>query len=579
MEIIKGIAVSKGLRIGKAFVWKGNELPEVPRYTLLRRADSEEHWERFNLAVEKAVNCRKMALENADTQPDGTESTILNAQILMLEDVELREQAYMRVFEKKENIEWAVYDISCQMAQTLMKLPDDYLRERAADISDISREIIYNLLGIERQTLSRLDEDVIIVAHDLLPSHAIAMDKKHILGIALDMGSATCHTAILARSFEIPAVLALGCISRKVMDGSTLILNAVSGEVIIQPGDTALELYKKTIHEQEKEHGELEFLDNLESKTQDGVHITLKANIELPGETAKAYTYGAEGIGLFRSEFLFLKPSAPANEDAQYQAYSDVIKASGGKPVTIRTIDVGGDKILPNLYADEEKNPLLGWRAIRFSLAAPELFKTQLRAILRASAHGELKIMFPLISSLGELLEARRLLSEAKSECGARGYEFDPKIKTGTMIEVPSAALIAGTLAKYADFFSLGTNDLAQYTLAVDRGNEKVGYLGDPCHPAVLRLIKMTADAAQNAGICVSICGQIGGDPVLTPLLVGLGVKELSMDAVSILQVKAAVRAVSTVRCRELAEKALKCETADAVRRILKEEQKNAGLV
>ncbi|MDR0540472.1 MAG: phosphoenolpyruvate--protein phosphotransferase [Spirochaetaceae bacterium] len=570
MDIVKGIAASTGLYIGKAMLWDGGELSEVPRYTFRRLADCEKEWARFQNVLTNAADIRKKKIACNVAKLNKTESDLLKTQIMMLEDIELHDQVHARIFENSENAEWAVWEISHTMTQLLMTSPDANLRERASDIAGICQEIIYNLMGRERHTLSKLSQNSIIVARDILPSDAISMDKRHVRGIVLDMGSVTCHTAILARSFEIPAVVGLGGLSRKIENGATLILNAALGEVIVNPDAETLKKYRKMLREHEQARKTAEAVQTDAPVTRDGVPITLKANIGLPEETAKVYKYGAQGIGLFRSEFLFLTPGAPSEEEAQFQAYSKVIKASGGKPVTIRTSDMGGDKILPNFYNFEEKNPLLGWRAVRFSLSQPEMFKMQLRAILRAGVYGSARIMFPLISSLDELLQAKQLLDEAKTECEQAKQKFAADMKVGTMIEVPAAALIAEALAAHVDFFSIGTNDLAQYTLAVDRGNEKVNALGNPRHPAVLRLIKMAADAARKAGIGVSVCGQVAADTSMTALLLGLGIEELSMNAASIPAVAAALRTLNMAACRKLAEKALGCATAGEVEDLFK---------
>ena len=565
MEILKGVAASNGIMIGKAFVWTGGELPDIPRYTFRRKDDCEKEWARFLRAIEDAVKAKEERLEQLSPKSDKTEIDILKTHVMMLEDIELHEQVHTRLFEENENAEWAVNSISRTMVQTLFKSRDAYLRERAVDIADIANEIIYRLMGIERVSLSKLKENVIVVAHDIMPSDTITMDKKHIQALALDMGSVTSHTAILARSFEIPAVLGLGAISHKVKDGDCLIVDADRGVVFINPDEKTIAEHQKAIKANQASLNKLVSMCDKQALSTDGVLFSLKANIELSVDISRIYKYGAEGIGLFRSEFLFLTPGVPAGEEAQYQAYSKVIKKSNGLPVTIRTSDVGGDKILPNFYDGEEKNPLLGWRAIRLSLATPEVFKTQLRAILRAGVHGPARVMFPMIASVDELEQALVMLEEAKAECEKNNQKFDSSIKAGTMIEVPSAALIAGKLAKMVDFFSIGTNDLVQYTLAVDRGNEKVSYLADPRHPAVLRLIKMTVDAAQEAGIPAAVCGQIAGDSSMIPLLAGLGITEFSMNATAIPKIKSVLCTLNAAKCRKLAESALNCGTADEV--------------
>jgi phosphotransferase system enzyme I (PtsI) len=570
MEVLKGTATSSGIASGEVYIWTGGETPEIPRYKFRRIEDGEREWARFLAAVESEVKRKERQVEQI-LKTNKTETDLLKSQIMMLEDIELHDQIHEHIFEKNENAEWAAWDVSRALAQTLFKSQNAYLRERAIDIAGIGNELIYRLLGTERPVLEKLAKDVIIVAHDISPSDAIGMDKKHVRALALDAGSAVCHTAILARSFEIPAVMGLGNITQKVKNGDFLIVNAISGEVFINPDEETVKHYQKTARTRNKSmFSKLETMRDVEAITKDGVRITIKANIELSGEAEKAYQYGAQGIGLYRSEFLFLAPGRPPEEETQYLAYSAVVKVSKGAPVTIRTIDIGGDKIAPTLYEAEEKNPLLGWRAIRFSLANPELFKTQLRAILRASALGPVRIMFPMISGKEELELALKFLEEAKLECKSKKQKFDKNIMAGTMIEVPSAAIIADSLAPMVSFFSIGTNDLLQYSIAVDRGNEKVSYLASPMHPAVLRLIKITLDAAHNAGITAAVCGQITEDCSMTALLTGLGADELSMTAIAIPKIKSVIRSLSAKECRELAENALNCGSASEVKALLK---------
>jgi phosphotransferase system enzyme I (PtsI) len=390
-----------------------------------------------------------------------------------------------------------------------------------------------------------------------MPSDVLVMNKARVKGLVMDMGSRTSHTAILARAFGIPAVLGLSAITKEINDGDKLVVNGSAGQVVVDADKHLLSRLESDITQFQKKSDELSLLRELPPVTLDGHRVTLKANIEIPEEADRVLDFGAEGIGLYRSEFLFLNPEKSAGEEEQYRSYSHVLKTLGTLPVTIRTVDVGGDKLLPELQAMDEKNPLLGWRAIRFSLSHPELFKTQLRAILRSSVDGNVRIMFPMISGIEELEKALALLEEAKTECRKRGYAFTKNIEVGSMIEIPSAAMTADILAERSDFFSIGTNDLIQYSLAVDRGNERVNYLAQPCHPAVLRFIKMTIDAAHQKGIKAAMCGELAGDTLVTPLLLGLGLDEFSMTASSIPQVKKIIRGVSIEKCRALAESAL----------------------
>jgi phosphotransferase system enzyme I (PtsI) len=373
----------------------------------------------------------------------------------------------------------------------------------------------------------------------------------------MDSGSRTSHTAILARAFNIPAVVGLTLGTRVIKDGDILSLNGSTGEVIVNPGKKDLSEFKKATMVYHRKLEEFLSIRDLPAETKDGARFTMNANIEIPEEAAQALQYGAEGIGLYRSEFLFLTPGQAAGEERQYQSYTQVLRAMKGRPVTIRTVDIGGDKVLPDFQSPDEKNPLLGWRAIRFSLALPELFRTQLRAMLRSSVHGTVKIMFPLISGIEEIEQALDFLNEARNECRAAGQAFAEHIDVGVMIEVPSAAITADILAQKSDFFSVGTNDLIQYSLAVDRGNERVNYLATPAHPAVLRFLRYTIDCAHRRGIKAAVCGEMAGDLKSTALLLGLGLDEFSMAPQSLPKVKQIIRSVTMEDCRKLAEETL----------------------
>ncbi|MDR2136188.1 MAG: phosphoenolpyruvate--protein phosphotransferase, partial [Treponema sp.] len=399
---------------------------------------------------------------------------------------------------------------------------------------------------------------VIVVANDLLPSEILTMDRKRVRGIVMDSGSRTSHSAILARAFNIPAVVGLALGTRVIKDGDTLIVNGSTGEVFVNPSEKDLSEFRKATRVYHRRLEEFMSSRDLPAETTDGARVVMNANIEIPEETAQVLHYGAEGIGLYRSEFLFLTPGQVAGEERQFQCYTQVLKAMKGRPVTIRTVDIGGDKVLPDFQSPDEKNPLLGWRAIRFSLALPDLFKTQLRAILRSSVSGTVRIMFPLISGIEEIEQAMVFLNEARDECRAAGQPFAEHIDVGTMIEVPSAAVTADILAEKSDFFSVGTNDLIQYCLAVDRGNERVNYLATPTHPAIMRFLKHTIDSAHRRGIKAAMCGEMASDPKSTALLLGLGLDEFSMAPQSIPRVKQIIRSVNMADCRALADEVLR---------------------
>ncbi|MBT3271683.1 MAG: phosphoenolpyruvate--protein phosphotransferase, partial [Spirochaetales bacterium] len=429
---------------------------------------------------------------------------------------------------------------------------DIYLKERSLDIHDVSKRVLNHLLFKERVSLSDLEQEVILVTHNLLPSDALALYKGKVKGIAMDAGGKTSHTAILARAFEIPAVLGLSEITQHARSGDEIIIDGNTGTVIVKPDNSTKKKYENTSRVYHEREIELRTLHELPAETRDGKLIQLMANIEVPEETESAIAHGADGIGLYRSEFLFLKPEGLPTEDEQYEAYSRVLSSMNGKVVTIRTLDLGGDKTLAGMQGIDEANPILGWRAIRFCLSQKEIFLNQLRAILRASVHGNLQIMFPMISGLEELEKTIEMLEQAKDQLRKSGIEFNEQIPVGIMIETPSAAMTSDILARNVSFFSIGTNDLIQYTIAVDRGNERIAYLYKPFHPGVLRLIKVVIDHAHHSGIPVSMCGEMAGDPIATVILLGLGLDVFSMSAVTIPEVKKIIRTVSLWDAEEL---------------------------
>jgi phosphotransferase system enzyme I (PtsI) len=557
MKTFTGIPASAGIAIGKAFLYLEDDFPEIPRYSI-KKAQVDSEWGRFQKATAEAVKEVQVLHEQALQEMSKEQAGIFQAHLLMLEDEDFHSQMKEQLGRELQNIEWVVWDFSRTLISRMMASPEPLLRERAVDISDVARRMLNKLLSVSRFSLADLKEDVILVVHDLLPSDALVMNKDRVKGLAMDMGSRTSHTAILARAFNIPAVLGLSSISREIKNGERMVLNGGSGKVVVSPDKGTLVQQEGEGKQLRKQSDRLLALKDMPAETLDGHRVTVKANIEVPEEAEQALRFGAEGIGLYRSEFLFLTPGKTAEEEVQYQAYSYVLKSMGKLPVTIRTVDVGGDKILPELQSLDEKNPLLGWRALRFSLAHPELFKTQLRAILRASVDGNARIMFPMISGIEELERALSYLEEAREELRKKGQPFAEKIPVGAMIEIPSAAMTADILAEKSDFFSIGTNDLIQYSLAVDRGNERVNYLAKPTHPAVLRFLKHTIDSAHLRGIKAAMCGEMAGDPRVTALLLGLGLDEFSMAAQSIPRVKRVIRDINMEDCRKLADEAMR---------------------
>ena len=569
MRKLKGISVSQGIAIGKAFLYLEKDLSEISRYNI-RKNQVEGEIKRLKTAVAEAVKEIQALHDSAVREVSKDHANIFTAHIMMLEDEDFQDQLTARVRETHENIEWVVFDTSRNLMQTMLASPDPAFRERAIDIKDVSRRLLDCLLSNNKVSLADLDHDVILIAHDLLPSEVLTMNREHVKGIVMDMGGSTSHTAILARAFSIPAVLGLSLATTEINNDDILVINAAKGEVFVNPEQKDLTRWERAAGRLSKKVNESLRKSELRGETKDGHRVSVKANIEIPEEAGTIHRFGAEGIGLFRSEFLFLNHALIAEEEGQLLAYNYVLKAMGELPVTIRTVDIGGDKVLPDLFGISEKNPLLGWRAIRFSLSMPDVFKTQLRAILRSSVNGNVKIMFPMISGVEELDEALALLEESKAECRKKGHAFADNIEVGTMIEVPSAAMTADILADRSDFFSIGTNDLVQYTLAVDRGNEKVSYLAQQTHPAILRFIKTTIDAAHNRGIKVSMCGEMAGDPAVTVLLLGLGLDEFSMATSSIPAVKSVIREVNFSDCRSLADELLKGVSSMANKALLK---------
>lgn len=556
MRTIQGIPASPGIAIGVAFQFLDDEEPMIPRYAVTER-ELDGEWSRFVVAVDKSKDDVTALRDRAVREMGREHGAIFDAHLLMLDDPEVLEAIEFSLRESLLNIEWIVHQYEQAIIKRLEGLSDPILQERTVDVHDITRRILNHLMFRERFSLADLSTDVVLVARNLLPSDMIAMNRPRVKAIVMDAGGKTSHTAILARAFEIPAVLGLGGAGRAIKNGENVIVDGNTGDIRVEPDAKTLERYKSVRARMAERDVNLSSLAGLPAKTLDGKAVLIKANIEVPEETDSVLRHGAEGIGLFRSEFLFLQPGRAPSEDAQYSAYRRVIESMGGRPVTIRTLDVGGDKVVPDLAIEEEKNPLLGWRAIRYCLSDAELFQNQLRAILRASAHGDARLMFPMISGPVELDSAIAALEEAKDQCRKRGQAFREDLPVGIMIEVPSAALIADILATKVDFFSIGTNDLIQYTIAVDRGNEKVAYLHEPFHPAILRLVKKVIDDGHAAGITVSMCGEMASDPFAAVVLLGLGLDEFSMSAVSVPDVKRTIRSVSFGEARDVALEAL----------------------
>ena len=566
MREYRGIPASGGIAINHAFAHYADSA-SVPRRGITE-SQVESEWRRYRAAVERAAAEIRGIKENVNPRHTGRHQ-LLDAQLLMLHDPEMNEHIRRGLTRTLTNVEWILSEYVESMVNTLESSGDEYLAERSIDILDVSRRITNQLLYRERLSLALIDREVILVSPNLLPSEIIHLDPEKIRGIVLDAGGPTSHTVILARSMGIPAVVGLGNVCRSIEPDDVIIVDGENGVVIVDPDEETLRRCRDRLQGLVKREKHLLGLKELPARTLDGHRLSMLANIEIPGEIGGVLSSGAEGVGLFRSEFLFMDPHQSPDEDRQFRAYARILQEMGDKPVTIRTLDAGGDKLLPGANESDELNPLLGWRAIRFCLGEEELFRNQLRALLRASAHGNLRIMFPLISNTRELDDALNILNEEKGELAAAGTPMAEKIPVGIMIEVPSAALIADVLARRADFFSIGTNDLIQYTMAVDRGNEKIADLYQTWHPAVWRLIETTVEGARESGIPAAMCGELAGDPLAAVLLAGLGLDELSMSVHSIPAVKSMVRSIDTLSAREALAEVLTMENADDVQSLL----------
>jgi len=565
MKEFRGISASPGIAMGKVLVLQDDQ-STIPRYSITSKQIDREHL-RFEDGVARATQEIEQLKTRGLTALSSDELTLLDTQLLMLSDPELSNKVRKRLEENLQNAEAAISDIMHEMITKLLAVQDEYLRERASDLHDVNKRILGQLMKKERIDLSKLSSDVILVCHDLLPSDAIGMDKLRVKGIAMDAGGKTSHTAILARAFEIPAVLGIGTITKEARNDDYMIIDGVTGTVLLTPTQGQIKEYTQTYKRLQKRDIQLMKLNELPAETKDGKLIRLKANIEIPEEVDAALGHGADGIGLYRSEFLFIRPGTLPDEEEQYRAYSSVLEAMGNRPVTIRTLDLGGDKLKSNAqeFATGEKNPILGWRAIRFCLGHVDIFRTQLRALYRASAHGNLRIMVPLISGLGELETTLEIVKDVKEELLQEGVVFAPHIPVGIMIEVPSAALVSDILAKKSHFFSIGTNDLIQYTIAVDRGNENIAYLYDPLHPGVLRLIRMVVENAHKAEIVAGMCGEMAGDPLYTLVLLGLGLDEFSMSSFGIPRVKQIIRSTSVSEAEEFVGRLMELNTPSEI--------------
>jgi phosphotransferase system enzyme I (PtsI) len=563
-QSFRGIPVSAGVCRGRILVI-GRGGPNIGK----RNLSEAELQEEINRLERSLVQTRHQILEVQRRVSEGmgaAEGSIFDAHLLVLEDRTLLDEVIRLIQTQKVNAEYAFHSVAERYATTLAAIEDDYLRERATDMRDVTARVLNNLLGLEEEVdLRHLKEPCIIISHDLTPSNTAQLDKHKVLGFGTDVGSRTSHTAIMARSLRIPAIVGLKDASSRLESGQYVLLDGYNGLIIINPTDQTLFEYGQLIKKQVTLEEKLRDIHLKPAITLDGQQIFLSANIESPNDAAAVREAGAEGVGLFRTEYLFINRDMPPSEEQQYQAYREAAKALKPLPLVIRTLDLGGDKFLAHMPLPQELNPFLGWRAIRFCLQEENIFRAQLRAILRASAEGNVKMMYPMISGLDELNQANALVERYKAELRAEKIPFDEAMEIGAMIETPSAVIVADSLAKRLKFFSIGTNDLIQYSLAVDRMNEKIAHLYEPTHPAIVRLIKATVDSAHRHKIWVSVCGEMASDPVFAALLLGLGVDELSAAPPLVAPVKFMIRRLKFAEAKELAEFALSCESATEI--------------
>jgi phosphotransferase system enzyme I (PtsI) len=560
--ILIGIGASPGIAIARGHLLNRARAAAIERRILPTEVEAET--DNFLAAVERSkAQLLDVKAQAGDHHADHL--YIIDTHLLILEDQLLINNTVKLVHTELINAEGALGRTLRQLRQVFDSIGDEYLRERRSDIDSVGDRLMRNLRGEVRDNLDNLTGQAIVVAHDLSPADTLQLDRSKVLGFVTDVGGRTSHTAILARSMGIPAVVGLETVTTRVASGEPMIIDGTTGTVILNPSPATFREY--LARKQRYDYLEKELLEyrTLRAETRDGCRMALLSNVELPEEVAAARMQGAEGIGLFRTELLFMTGSEPPDEESQYLAYRAAVEAMAPHPVTIRTLDVGGDKFVPQLNLHDEVNPAMGLRAIRFSLKEGSLFRTQLRAILRASAHGPVRIMFPMISGVAEIRACRRLLDKARHELAAEGVAMAAELPVGIMIETPAAVLLADVMAREVDFFSVGTNDLIQYCLAVDRGNEHVAYLYEPSHPAVLRALERTCSAARTAGIEVAMCGEMAGEQLYSMVLIGLGFTELSMNPPAIPRVKRLLRQVTTAEARALVEQLLRLPTAAEV--------------
>ncbi|HVM31618.1 MAG TPA: phosphoenolpyruvate--protein phosphotransferase [bacterium] len=568
-KILQGVAASGGIAIAPLYLYHRSGF-SVPRRSL-KPEETEAEVQRYLNAIAKTRIQIGEVADRARHKLGEEHAAIFKAHQIVLDDPVFQQDIPEAVRHRRMNAEALIHEELEKFKALIAGIDDPYFRERGNDIQDVGRRMLKNLTGGgEKDQLKKIDHEVVLIAEDLSPSDTVNLPTDIIKGFATEIGGRTSHVAIVARSLSLPAIVGMPGITAEAQDGDTVILDGNKGLLILNPTPETLKQYQRLQESYRAFQKSLEELRNLPASTPDGRQITLAANIEIPQELNEIFLHGAEGVGLFRTEFLFLNRESIPTEEEQYLAYRELAEKIGVHPAIVRTLDLGGDKFLSHLNTLHESNPFLGLRAIRLCLKRPEIFMPQLRAMLRAAAHGPIKIMFPMISSLDEVRQAKAMVREAAEQLRQEGRVFRSEIEIGAMIEIPSAAVMADLLIEEVDFLSIGTNDLIQYTLAVDRVNESVAYLYEPGHPAILRLIQMTVDAAHRAGKWVGMCGEMAGDPQFVPLLLGMGLDEFSVSVSVIPEVKKVIRMMPYAQAAGIAQAALKLKTSDEVLELIK---------
>ncbi|PWF99405.1 phosphoenolpyruvate--protein phosphotransferase [Levilactobacillus bambusae] len=565
---ITGIAASDGIGIAKAYRLVEPDL-SFEKATI---EDTSAETNRLHAALDTSVEELQLIRDTAQANLGEDEAAVFDAHIAILSDPEMIGQIEAKIKDDHQNAEQALSEVTQQFAEMLAAMTDNaYMQERAGDVRDVAKRALSHLLGKSLPNPALIDEPVIVISHDLTPSDTAQMNQRYVKGFLTDLGGRTSHSAIMSRTLEIPAVVGSEIATETVSDGDLIILNGLDGFAIDNPTDDEIRTYQAEAERYETDKAEWAKLKSEPSVSKNGQHFEIAANIGTPDDVQGALDAGAEGIGLMRSEFLYMDTDKLPSEDDQFEAYKTVVEKMAGKPVTIRTMDIGGDKHLPYLTLPEEMNPFLGYRAIRISLDQETIFRPQVRALLRASHYGQLRIMFPMIATLNEFRRAKAIVQDEMTNLKQEGIPFDEEIKMGIMVEIPASAVLADQFAKEVDFFSIGTNDLIQYTFAADRGNEQVSYLYQPYNPALLRLIKHTIDASHKEGKFTAMCGEMAGDQTAVPLLMGMGLDEFSMSSSSILKTRSLMKKLDTTQLQPLVDQALNdCDTCEEVEALVK---------